>query len=83
MEKYVNKFLELLKCVDYIQDEKVKIQMFFSWLPPMYIDIIEFVDPQTLYEVIIMDMHCCDQSKEKSKFQWAWKGKQKGKFEQR
>ena len=33
MEEYANKFLELLRYVRYIKDEKVKIQHFLSGLP--------------------------------------------------
>ena len=33
MEEYENKFLELLRYVRYIKDEKVKIQCFISGLP--------------------------------------------------
>ena len=33
MEKYANKFLELLRYVRYIRDDKVKIQNFLSGLP--------------------------------------------------
>ena len=33
MEEYANKFLELLRYVRYIKDEKVKVQHFLSGLP--------------------------------------------------
>ena len=33
MEEYANKFLELLRYVKYIKDEKVKIQRLLSGLP--------------------------------------------------
>ena len=33
MEEYTNRFLELLRYVRYIKDEKVKIQCFLSGLP--------------------------------------------------
>ena len=36
MEEYANKFLELLRYVRYIKDEKVKIQLFLSGLPQSY-----------------------------------------------
>ena len=32
MEEYVNKFLELLRYVRYIKDDKVKIQKFYEWV---------------------------------------------------
>ena len=50
MEEYANKFLELLRYVRYIRDEKVKIQLFLSGLPQAYRDKIEFDKPRTLEE---------------------------------
>ena len=52
MEEYANKFLELLRYVRYIKDEKVKIQCFLSGLPQSYKDRIEFYEPITLEEAI-------------------------------
>ena len=40
MEECENKFLELLRYVDYINDEKDKIQCFLSGLPTYYRDKI-------------------------------------------
>ena len=54
MEEYANKFLELLRYVRYIRDEKVKIQRFLSGLPQAYIDRIKFYEPRTLEEAIIL-----------------------------
>ena len=48
MEEYTNRFLELLRYVRYIMDEKVKIQRFLSALPQSYKDKIEFYEPKTL-----------------------------------
>ena len=45
MEEDVHKFLELLWYVDYINEERVKIQSFLGGFPQSYMDIIEFVDP--------------------------------------
>ena len=42
MEEYANKFLELLRYVRYIRDDRVKIQHFLSGLPQSYKDTIEF-----------------------------------------
>ena len=44
MDEYANKFLELLRYVRYIRDEKVKIQQFLSGLPQAYKDRIEFYE---------------------------------------
>ena len=52
MEEYANKFLELLRYVRYIKDEKVKIQRFLSGFPQSYKDRIEFYEPRTLEEGI-------------------------------
>ena len=52
MEEYANKFLELLRYVRYIIDDKVKIQCFLSGLPQSYKDRIELDEPQTLEEAI-------------------------------
>lgn len=41
MKDYVNKFLELLIYLDYIRDEKVKIQRFVSGFLHIYKDIID------------------------------------------
>ena len=52
MEEYENKFLELLRYVRYIKDDKVKIQRFLSGIPQAYKDRIEFDEPRTLEEAI-------------------------------
>ena len=52
MEEYANRFLELLRYVRYIKDEKVKIQHFLSGIPQAYKDRIEFNKPRTLEEAI-------------------------------
>ena len=36
MDEYANKFLELLRYVQYIRDEQVKVQRFLSGLPQAY-----------------------------------------------
>jgi hypothetical protein len=38
MEAYEKKFLELLRCVDCIKNEKVNIQRFLSGFPAFYRD---------------------------------------------
>ena len=52
MEEYANRFLELLRYVRYIKDEKVKIHRFLSGLPQSYKDRIEFYEPRTMEEAI-------------------------------
>lgn len=52
MEEYVNKLLKLLRYVDYITNEKIKIQRFLSGFLQKCKDIFEFVDQKTLDEVL-------------------------------
>ena len=42
MEDLIYKFMELLRFVPYIQEDKVKIQRFLSYLPQSYRDRIEY-----------------------------------------
>ena len=63
MEEYANKFLELLRYVWYIRDEKVKVQRFLSGLPQSYKDRIEFYEPRTFEEAIRKATYCYEQSK--------------------
>ena len=82
MEEYANKFLELLRYVWYIRDEKVKVQRFLSGLPQSYKDRIEFYEPQTLEEAIRKDKYCYEKSKGKPDYHKAWKDKKNEKFDQ-
>jgi hypothetical protein len=52
MEEYEKKFLELLRYVSYIKDEKARIQRFLSGLPTFYKDKFQFDKPMTLEETI-------------------------------
>ena len=63
MEEHVNTFLELLRYVRYIRDEKVTIQRFLSGLPQAYKDRIEFYEPRTLKEAIRKAKYCNEKSK--------------------
>ena len=83
MEEYANKFLELLRYVRYIKDEKVKVQHFLSGLPQSYKDIIEFYEPRTLEEEIMKDNYCYEQRKGNSDYHKAWKDKKNENFDQR
>ena len=58
MEEYANKFLELLRYVRYIKNDKVKIQHFLSGLPQSYKDRIEFDEPRTLEEAKRKAKYC-------------------------
>ena len=83
MEEYAIRFLELLRYVRYIKDEKVKIHRFLSGLPQSYKDIIEFYGPRILEEVIRKDKYCYEQSKEKPDYHKTWKDKKNEKSDQR
>jgi hypothetical protein len=52
MGKYEKRFFEFLKYIDFIKDEKFKIQRFLSGLPSFYSDKIQYDNPKTLEEVI-------------------------------
>ena len=52
MDEYENMFLDLLSYVDFIQEDKVKIQRFHSGLPEFYKDHINYDEPLTLKECI-------------------------------
>ena len=73
MDEYANNFLELLRYVWYIRDEKVKVQCILSGLPQFYKDRIEFYKPRTLEEAIRKDNYCYEQRKSKLDYHKAWK----------
>ena len=75
MEEYANKFLELLRYVRYIWDDKVKIQHFLSGLPQPYKDRSEFDEPRTLEEAIRKAKYCYDHNKSKPNIHKALKDK--------
>ena len=72
MEEYANKFLELLRYVRYIRDEKVKVRHFLSGLPQSYKDIIELYEPRTLDEAIRKAKYCYEQSRGKPDYHKTW-----------
>lgn len=41
-DEYTGRFLELLRYVPYLKDEKTKVQRFISGIPTTYRDHIEF-----------------------------------------
>ena len=73
MDEYANKFLELLRYVWYIRDEKVKVQRFLSGLPQAYKDRIEFYEPRTLEEAIRKAKYCYEKRKGKPDYHKTWK----------
>ena len=85
MEEYGNKFLEILRYVRYIKDEKMKIQHFLmvSGLPQSYKERIEFYEPRNLEEAIRNVKYCYDQRKGKMDYHKTWKDKKNENFDQR
>lgn len=63
MEDHLQKFMALLRYVDYMIEERIKIQSFLVGLPLSYWDRIEFSKPQTLEETIRMVTHYYEQRK--------------------
>jgi hypothetical protein len=64
MEECEKRFFKLLKYVDFIKDEKVKIQRFLSGLPSFYSDKIQYDNPKTLEETIRRTRHLHNKAKE-------------------
>jgi hypothetical protein len=83
MEEYDKRFFELLKYVDFIKYEKVKIQRFISGLPSLYSDKILYVNPKNLEETIRRVRHLYEKRKGRPIFQKSWNDKMKGKKDQR
>jgi hypothetical protein len=57
MDEYEKRFFEMLKHVDFIKDEKVKIQRFLSGIPSFYSDEIQYDNPKTLEGTIRREKH--------------------------
>lgn len=82
-EEYTSRFLELLRYVPYLKEEKGKIQIFTSGLPIAFKDKIEFDEPRSLEEAIRKLSHFFEQSKHKSEIELDRKGnaRNKGKWD--
>jgi hypothetical protein len=66
MDDLINKFLDLLRFVTYIKEDKVNIQRLLSCIPQSYKDIIEFDNPKYLNEVFRKARMCYEQYKQRS-----------------
>jgi hypothetical protein len=55
IDEYERRFLELLKYVSFIKDEKAKIQRYLSGFPSFISDKIQYDYPNTLEETIRRD----------------------------
>ena len=62
-DEYTSKFLELLRYVPYLKEEKAKIQRFISGFPIAFKDRIEFDKPRSMEEATRKLKHCYEQLK--------------------
>ena len=62
-KEYTSRFLELLRYVAYLKEEKTKIQRFTSRLMIVFKYRIEFDEPRSLEEAIQKLKHCYAKSK--------------------
>ena len=62
-EEYTSSFLELLRYVPYLKEEKANIKRFISGVSIAFKDMIEFDEPLSLEEAIRNIKHCFEQSK--------------------
>lgn len=69
MKEYDVNFIELLRYVGYIWDEKVKIQRFLSGIPCFYEDRIQFDEPKALKEAIQKEKYMYDEINDEVAFQ--------------
>ena len=83
MEEYEKRFLVLLSYVEFIQEEKFKIQQFLSVLQVFYKDWITYDEPHTLKECIRKSKCLYEQVKNRQDVCKVWKGKLKEKSYQR
>jgi hypothetical protein len=83
VDDMIHIFLELLRFVPYIREDKVKIHRFLSCLPQSYKDKIEFDNPKSLSEVFRKARMCYDQYKQPSKFPKSWKDRKQDRTNQR
>jgi hypothetical protein len=83
IDEYGRRFLELLKYVSFIKDEKVKIQRYLSGIPSFISDRIQYDDPKTLEETIRRDKCIYDQHKGRETYQKSWEDNEKSNMEQR
>ena len=57
-DEYTSRFLELLRYVPYLREEKAKVWIFISGIPITYREWIEFDEPRYLEEAIQTLKHC-------------------------
>jgi len=62
-DEYTSRFLELLRYVPYLKEEKAKVHRFFNGFPISYRDQIEFYEIRLLEEAIQILKHCYEKLK--------------------
>lgn len=82
MDEYAIKFLEMLRYVKYIEDQKVNIQRFPTGLPQLHKYIVELHQPQTL-KTMRKAMYYYDQNKNRPELHKTWKENEEEMFDQR
>jgi len=84
-EEYTSRFLELLRYVPYLKEEKANIHRFVSGFHVAFKDVIEFNEPRSLEEAIKKLNHCYEKSKHKyeTKQDWRNNAKNKGKWDKK
>jgi len=78
-EEYMTKFMDLLRYVPYLKNEKAKVHRFFCRFPLAFKYLIECDEPGSLEEVIGKLKHYYEQLNHKIESQQHWKGKEKTK----
>jgi hypothetical protein len=79
MDEYEKRLFELLKYVDFIKNEKVKIKRFMSELPSFYSEKIQYDNPKNLEKATRREKHIYEHSRGRLVFQKYWNDKMKGK----
>jgi hypothetical protein len=69
MDEYEKMFFELLKYVEFIKDNKVKIQRFISGLPSFYNHKIQYNNSKNLEQTIRRTRHIYEKSRGRLVFQ--------------
>lgn len=69
-DEYASRFLEFLRYLLYLKDEKEKNQLFIGEFPLPFRDRIEFEEPLSLEEYIKKLKHCYEESKHKPLFKY-------------
>ena len=82
MAEYEKKFLGLLTHVRFIDDEKVKIQIFPSGFPTFCKKKINYDEPKTFNEAMRKDKYLYEQGHGRESLQKSWKDKKNEKSDQ-